>query len=97
MKIRSTYFTIRSASTGALLSAFVLFLTGCERSEEQSVTGALTVSYEIQISADTRKSETGEYGEIQILDQYVILNSEDGKGGVIIPRSKINQLVWRKK
>lgn len=81
----------------ALLSAVVLSLTGCERSKEQGVKGALTVSYEIQISADTRKSESGEYGEIQILDHYVILNSEDGKGGVIIPSSKLNQLVWRRK
>ena len=98
MKRIQNYLRCRQVVGRFLLLATTLFLVGCQRSEEQTVKGALTVSYQIQLT-DTRMtgSNTQEFSEIQIRDHSVMLISKDGKGGLIIPNSKLITLTWRKK
>ena len=98
MKSLTKHLRCRQAVGRFLLLATPLFLVGCERSEEQIVKGALTVSYQVQISeTGTRTYDAKNFSEIQVLDHSVILISEDGKGGLVIPNSKLVTLTWRKK
>lgn len=86
----------QGASIGGLLAALALLVSGCGRSTQHVASGPVHVSYEVQMSETTKFASSGSYREIQILDGCVVLVSTDGKGGSIIPMSKLTGLSWRK-
>jgi hypothetical protein len=96
MKRPHIYSARRQASIGGILAVVTLLASGCGRSTEHVVRGPLIVSYEVQHSETTKSSSSGRFREIQILDECVLLVAEDGKGGSMIPISKLNGLSWRK-
>jgi hypothetical protein len=82
-----------------VLAALTLLVSGCGRSGPKAhvVRGPLRVTYEVQYS-DTRagSSSGATFRELQLFDQSVLLISVDGKGGTLLPLSKLNSLDWRK-
>lgn len=96
MKSPNSNSDCRQASVASLLMAATLLVSACGCSNNHVVRGPIEVSYEVQLSETTKSSGSRTCREIQIRDQCVLLVAADGKGGSVIPVSKLNSLSWRR-
>ena len=98
MKSKITYLAIRQIPVIVVLASLAMLVLGCGGAAQSPhvVKGPVQVSYELQFTETKSSSSGGQYQEIQIFDQCVVITSQDGRTSTLLPLAKLNRLSWSK-